>query len=52
MAHRSVFSFVNDAVRAALREDEGDVNAFDEREGEPTIAHEALLEDLKRHGKL
>lgn len=43
---------VNDAVRAALREDQEDLAAFDERAGEPTMSYEALLKDLRRHGRL
>jgi len=50
--HRSVSSIVNDAVRMALREDEEDLAAFEDRVAEPTISYEALLKDLKTHGKL
>ena len=50
--HRSVSDLVNEAVRHALREDQEDLAAFEERVGEPTISYEALLENLKAHGKL
>jgi plasmid stability protein len=50
--HRSVSEIVNDALRQALREDQEDLAAFDERVAEPTISYEALLNDLKAHGKL
>lgn len=50
--HRSVSELVNDAVRVALREDQEDLAAFDDRVAEPTISYEALLKDLKAHGKL
>lgn len=50
--HRSISDIVNDAVRLALREDQEDLSAFDDRVAEPTISYEALLEDLKAHGKL
>jgi plasmid stability protein len=50
--HRSVSEIVNDAVRLALREDQDDLAAFDDRVAEPTISYEALLKDLKAHGKL
>ena len=50
--HRSISEVVNDAVRQALREDREDLGAFDERVEEPTMSYEALLEDLKAHGKL
>jgi len=50
--HRSVSDIVNDAVRSALRDDQEDLAAFEERAAEPTISYEALLKDLKTHGKL
>lgn len=50
--HRSVSEVVNDAVRAILREDQEDLAAFEDRVAEPVISYEALLKDLKAHGKL
>ena len=50
--HRSISEIVNDAVRLALREDQEDLAAFEDRVAEPTISYEALLKDLKAHGKL
>jgi plasmid stability protein len=50
--HRSMSEIVNDAVRQALREDQEDLAAFDDRVSEPEITYEALLKDLKAHGKL
>lgn len=50
--YRSVSAIVNDAVRLALREDHEDLAAFDDRVAEPEISYEALLRDLKAHGKL
>ncbi|SHF86341.1 hypothetical protein SAMN02745148_03713 [Modicisalibacter ilicicola DSM 19980] len=50
--HRSVSDLVNDAVRAALAEDQADLAAFDERVAEPTMSYEALLDELKANGKL
>jgi plasmid stability protein len=50
--NRSVSDIVNDAVRAALREDQEDLSAFEDRVAEPVISYEALLKDLKSHGKL
>ncbi|KPD23775.1 MULTISPECIES: hypothetical protein [Idiomarina] len=50
--HRSVSDIVNDAVRAALAEDQEDLAAFEDRVAEPTISYEALLDDLKAHGKI
>lgn len=49
---RSLSEIVNDAVRAALAEDQEDLAAFSQRVSEPTISYEALLDDLKAHGKL
>jgi len=50
--HRSISQIVNDAVRLALREDQEDLAAFEDRVAEPVISYEALLKDLKAHGKL
>ena len=50
--HQSVSDIVNDAVRMALREDQEDLAAFEHRVAEPEISYEALLKDLKAHGKL
>ena len=50
--HRSISDIVNDAVRLALREDQEDLAAFEDRVAEPEISYEALLKDLKAHGKL
>ena len=49
---QSVSEFVNEAVRRALREDQDDLSAFDERVAAPVISYEALLNDLKSHGRL
>lgn len=49
---QSMSDLVNDAVRMALREDREDLAAFDERAHEPTMTYEALLKDLKVHGKI
>lgn len=51
-SQRSVSDIVNDAVRAALAEDQEDLKAFQERAKEPTLSYEELLDDLKAHGKL
>jgi hypothetical protein len=39
------------AARASTREDQEDLAAFEDRAAEPTISYEALLEDLRPHGK-
>lgn len=50
--HQTVSEFVNDAVRMALREDQEDLSAFEERSAEPILSYAELLEDLRCHGKL
>ncbi len=52
MSHRSVSDVVNEAVRASLREDQEDLNAFSQRVNEPILSYEELLEDLKANDKL
>ena len=49
---RTVSDLVNDAVRMPLREDQEDLAAFVERQAEPVMTYEALLKDLKAHGKI
>jgi plasmid stability protein len=51
-AHRSMSEIVNDAIRAALREDEEDLAAFAERGGEKTMSYEEFLAQLKADGTL
>ena len=48
----SISELVNRAVRQALEEDREDLQAMEDRVAEPTITYEALLEDLKAHGKI
>lgn len=50
--NRSVSDIVNAAVREALAEDQEDLAAFESRVSEPEISYEALLDDLKAHGKI
>ena len=50
--HQSVSDIINDAVRAALAEDQDDLAAFQQRVDEPTLSYEKLLNDLKAHGQL
>ncbi|MGB2984187.1 MAG: ribbon-helix-helix domain-containing protein [Candidatus Bipolaricaulia bacterium] len=49
---RSISNLVNEAVRQVLTEDQEDLAAIAERAAEPTITYEALLNDLKSHGKI
>ncbi len=48
----SISGLVNKAVRRTLSEDQEDLAAFEERVAEPTMSYEALLKDLKKHGKI
>ena len=50
--HRSLSELVNEAVRAALREDAEDLAAFDERSDEAVLSYEELLRDLEVQGKI
>lgn len=48
----SVSELINEAVRQLLREDEEDLRSFEDRAAEPTLSYEAVLKDLKKHGRL
>ncbi len=50
--HISVSEVVNEAVRIALREDQEDLSAFEQRADEPVLNYEELLKDLESNGKL
>jgi hypothetical protein len=50
--NRSLSDLVNEAVCQALAEDQEDLAALEERVAEPTMSYEALLDDLKAHGKI
>ena len=47
IARHSMSEMVNDAIRAALREDEEDLAAFADREHEQPLSYEAFLAQLK-----
>lgn len=51
-SHLSLSEIVDEALRMQLAEDQEDLGAFDERAKEPEISYEALLKDLKKHGKI
>ena len=44
--------FVNEAVKRALAEDLEDLEAFRDRESEPSVDFETFLRGLKKNGKL
>ncbi|MBI4233697.1 MAG: CopG family transcriptional regulator [Chloroflexi bacterium] len=48
----SLSELVNEAVRQSLAEDAADLAAIQERAGEPSLAFEEVLKDLKQRGKL
>ena len=48
----SVSELVNEAVQNALREDALDLEAFETRADDPSIAFEKVLKKLRQDGKL
>jgi len=51
-SQRTLSDLVNEAVRSALREDQEDLAAVEERAREPLLSYEELLKDLRSHGKI
>ncbi|WP_269525807.1 ribbon-helix-helix domain-containing protein [Coraliomargarita parva] len=51
-ASSSVSNLVNQAIREALSEDLDDLQAFRDRENEPTMNFETFLKSLKSDGRL
>lgn len=51
-ASSSVSDLVNQAIRDALTEDLDDLQAFRDRENEPTMNFETFLNSLKSDGRL
>jgi len=51
-SNQSVSELVDEAVRLLMREDQEDLEVYARRIAEPEISYEALLSDLKKHGKL
>lgn len=49
---RSMSEIVNDALRAALREDADDLAAFAERADEPLLSYDEFLAQLRADGTL
>ena len=49
---RSVSELIDEAVRLLMNEDQEDLAVFSERTKEKEISYEALLNDLKKHGKI
>ena len=51
-SHLSISELIDEAVRLLMSEDREDLAAFSEREHEKEISYEALLDDLKKYGKI
>lgn len=49
---RSMSELVNEAVSLSLREDAEDLEAFEERRGEPILSFDEVVKDLKRRGRV
>ncbi|MGB3383497.1 MAG: ribbon-helix-helix domain-containing protein [Marinomonas sp.] len=50
--HVSVSELIDEAVRLLMKEDQEDLSAVSSRVAEEEISYEALLNDLKKHGKI
>jgi hypothetical protein len=48
----SLSELVDEAVRLLMREDQEDISAISDRVNEPEVSYEAMLNDLKKHGKI
>ena len=51
-SHLSISELIDEAVRLLMNEDQEDLAVFSERAHEKEISYEALLNDLKKHGKI
>lgn len=51
-SQQSLSELVDEAVRLLMKEDQEDLQAYSNRLAEPEISYEALLNDLRKHGKL
>jgi predicted transcriptional regulator len=49
---RSLSELVNDAVRAALTDDEEDIAAFDARNRGPLISYDEMVRRLRKGGQI
>ena len=52
IADTSLSELIDEAARLLMAEDEEDLLAITDRVNEPSISYEALLKDLKKHGKI
>jgi hypothetical protein len=49
---RSISDIVNESLRESLREDQEDLEAFEQRASDPVMSYETLLKKLKADGKI
>ncbi len=49
---QSISELVDQATRLLMQEDQEDLAAFEHRLAESEMTYEALLKDLKKHGKI
>jgi plasmid stability protein len=52
VSNRSISKLINEMIRERLAEDAEDLQAFRDRDAEPVMSYEALLQDLQANGKL
>lgn len=52
VSNRSISELINEMIREYLAEDAEDLQAFRDREAEPVMSYEELLQDLQANGKL
>jgi len=52
VTNQSISDIVNDALLAALSEDEEDLQAFEKLKNDPVMTYEELLKRLKADGKI
>ena len=52
VSNLSLSELVDEAVRLLMREDQEDLEVYANRVGESEVSYEAMLNDLKKHGKL
>lgn len=51
-SNQSVSELVDEAIRQMMKEDQEDLETYAARVAEPEISYEAMLGDLKKHGKI
>jgi plasmid stability protein len=51
-SNQSVSELVDEAIRQMMKEDQEDLETYAARVAEPEISYEAMLSDLKKHGKI